>query len=450
MAMEIMLSAEIHPIEDGSCSIAFPLPPSLQHKLPAACEEIHTDSDSGNGDSVMALSDILPGLELSDWEFNEEFSSAASSRRPSAAGGIPLPPPPPPLPSYLSNSSPNITIQTPKPVHSLFRRLSQHEQDTQERAYLYGYNMYDTYFKSHDEAPTDTMQRTCIVCYIEETDFITNSTQRKCCKEFVCQECISTIIHTNIENEGQTFISCPNPSCDGAIEKDEILSHITGKTKEKFDRLRTEAEGSNTKKACPNCSYLTEHQLPKRFRKYKEENVQITCEKCNYVWCFACHAPWHINLSCKEFKKGNKDFKKWTSGRSTRGIANCQKCPLCRVYIQRSTGCDHMTCNRCDTHFCYKCGGRFSGIIGLGDHYDETSVFGCEYNYLSNEPIKRKTIRGSYLGSKLAALTGYPVLFIAGAAVVIVVGAVALPIYGGYRYYKYRKNMKTRYWNRRR
>lgn len=446
MAMEIMLSAEIHPFDlqksDARCSVipqAPPLPASLQCKLPAS-EELHSDSDSdsGHGDSVMA--DILPGLELSDWEFNEEFSSAASSRRQSA-GAIPLPPPLPSLPSYLSNSDPNITVLAPVGlrmpefgssqywIDEHFRQLREHEDN-------------------RDEEEIPTVERTCIVCYTEVLDYETNSSERKCCKEFVCQECISTIVHTNIE-EGQSFISCPNSTCDGVIGKNEILSHIVGTTKEKFERLRAEAEGSNTKRACPNCSFLTEHQLPKRFRRYKEENVQITCQKCQFVWCFACHSPWHKDVSCKEFKKGNLHFRKWTSEKSSKGVANCQKCPLCRVYIQRSTGCDHMTCNRCDTHFCYKCGGRFSGIVGLGDHYDQTSVFGCPYNYLRNEPVKRKTVRGGYLGSKLAALTGYPVLFIAGVAVVVIVGAVALPIYGGYRYHKYRKNMKSRYWNRR-
>lgn len=37
-------------------------------------------------------------------------------------------------------------------------------------------------------------------------------------------------------------------------------------------------------------------------------------------------------------------------------------------------------------------------------------------------------------------LTGYPVLFVAGVGVVLLVGAVALPIYAGYRFYKFKKN----------
>mmetsp|Transcript_5929 Transcript_5929/g.16099 ORF Transcript_5929/g.16099 Transcript_5929/m.16099 type:complete len:175 (-) Transcript_5929:518-1042(-) len=37
---------------------------------------------------------------------------------------------------------------------------------------------------------------------------------------------------------------------------------------------------------------------------------------------------------------------------------NATKCPDCKVPIQRSEGCDHMTCNQCSCYFCYRCGVR--------------------------------------------------------------------------------------------
>eukprot|EP00930_Biecheleria_cincta_P040907 TRINITY_DN28007_c0_g1_i1.p1 TRINITY_DN28007_c0_g1~~TRINITY_DN28007_c0_g1_i1.p1 ORF type:complete len:728 (+),score=117.89 TRINITY_DN28007_c0_g1_i1:114-2297(+) len=33
-----------------------------------------------------------------------------------------------------------------------------------------------------------------------------------------------------------------------------------------------------------------------------------------------------------------------------------QRCPSCHVRVQRSAGCNHMTCTQCRTHFCYRCG----------------------------------------------------------------------------------------------
>jgi len=36
--------------------------------------------------------------------------------------------------------------------------------------------------------------------------------------------------------------------------------------------------------------------------------------------------------------------------------SNAQLCPQCETAIEKSMGCNHMTCTRCKTHFCYLCG----------------------------------------------------------------------------------------------
>lgn len=472
MALQIIISADIHdlgmPEALQELSANIPPPPPLP-KLPAKLQSYDSDSiDSGHVGSMLFIWDALPGVDLSDSEFSEEFSnasdiSAASSRRGSEtlqAVVKPIAPPPPPLPGYLAN-----IIPAPPPLPAYLRNIPQQPSSlpssfTQTvRARRYSLDSLDSYESDydydedeHDDQEIDTLHEelltgTCIVCYEERNDF---KGGRKCCGELVCKQCMEAIARTNI-NEGLVFIKCPNPQCEnGVLGREEILTLIQGPTKDKFVRLRLEVEGDGTKKACPNCSHITEHNLPKRYRRYREEKVRISCTQCQHVWCFSCHAPWHEGLTCKQHRRGNVQFKKWTHERSRAGVANCQRCPLCNVFIQRSTGCDHMTCNRCDTHFCYKCGGRFLEFPGLGDHYRRTSILGCKYNYKANSSSKRFAVRGGYFGAKMAALTGYPILFVAGAVIVVAVGAVALPIYGGYRYYKYRKNLKRRYGRRRR
>ena len=304
-------------------------------------------------------------------------------------------------------------------------------------------------FKS-DNLTTDSNRpkAECIVC-LDQVDQMLHT--RRCCSQVVCQNCTREIVRTAIESEGKAHIPCPNPDCErGAIERDEIIKHVSGDLREKYERFRLQESGERGKKTCPNCCLVTEHRLPSRFKRFRAEDVRIQCEACQFAWCFRCHAPWHQDTTCKQFRRGEKQFKVWTKSKTRTGTANCQKCPLCRVYIQRSTGCDHMTCNRCKTHFCYKCGGLYNGVIGLGDHHTATSIFGCKYNYKVDRPAQRKAVRGGYLGAKLAMLTGYPVLFVAGAAVVVVVGVVALPIYAACKYYKFKKRTNSLYRRRRR
>ena len=37
---------------------------------------------------------------------------------------------------------------------------------------------------------------------------------------------------------------------------------------------------------------------------------------------------------------------------------NTKPCPKCNAPIQKSEGCNKMTCNKCNTFFCYICGAK--------------------------------------------------------------------------------------------
>ena len=415
------------------------------------------DDDSGCGSfAENSFFDDLPGCNVSDSEFRESFavSRASSSRSSWSHDGltiteiavIPEPPPLPPLQFFiprfatapLANDPGDLELEI-MPRRIAFPRNLSFDSDVSS---LFG-TLRRVPRTSGDaesgESYYQTSPGTCIVCYDTDDEFLKLS----CCGEITCQPCLATMIRTRLE-DGLIEFPCPNPECSDPVSRTEALRHLDAEEKARYERLRVNAEGDGTRKTCPHCSHITEHRLPRtrrlgRRRQLREEEVKITCENCRIEWCFQCHAPWHSDMTCKNFMRGNKQFRKWTQG-CQKGIANCQKCPTCRVFIQRSTGCDHMTCNRCSTHFCYKCGGSFVEIPGVGSHYQRMSVFGCRYNYLAEDPVKRKVLRGGYFGAKMAALTGYPILFVGGVVVLVVAGAVALPIYGGYRYYKFKKN----------
>ena len=430
-----------------------PLPPS---SLPVKVQTSPSqDRDSGCG----SLLNVLPGYAVSDDEFSEHFTtgSAFSSRRSSYGTlqiRIPDAPPPPPIQFFvprLVNRPTIIGRGESQRLNALATRRTRFASGSLSSSEESLYSIRTGSDTPTSAAATIRQERSqeasafaddlenelCIVCYDTMRHFRMN-VMRSCCRKNVCSNCMRGIIQTRL-SDGLVHFPCPNPECDVPIGRNEILFHLTTDEKARYERLRVSIEGDGTQKTCPHCCHITEHQLPRRTFRYREDDVRLQCEKCGIEWCFRCHSPWHEGLTCKQFVRGDKQFHKWSRDKPN-GVANCQKCPTCRVYIQRSTGCDHMTCNRCDTHFCYKCGGRFVDLPLLGNHYDTASVFGCRYNYLPDEPVRRKAVRGGYFGAKMVMLTGYPLLFVAGTIVVVVVAAVALPIYGGYRFYKFKKN----------
>ena len=102
---------------------------------------------------------------------------------------------------------------------------------------------------------------------------------------------------------------------------------------------------------------------------------------------------------------------------------NFLKCPLCRVYIQKSSGCYHVICNQCNTSFCYRCGGLYNlDPPGTGGYHRQTSILGYKDIYKENDLVRCMAVRGGYFEAKLAMLTGYRILFLAGLVVVVMAG----------------------------
>ncbi|KPP59274.1 hypothetical protein Z043_122818 [Scleropages formosus] len=154
----------------------------------------------------------------------------------------------------------------------------------------------------------------------------------------------------------------------------------------------------------------------------------VQCSRCQFVWCFKCHAPWHEGIKCKDYRKGDKLLRHWASA-IEHGQRNAQKCPRCKIHIQRTEGCDHMSCTLCNTSFCYRCGEKYRHLRFFGDHSSNLSVFGCKYRYLPEKPHLRRLVRGSVCVSKILVAPLVIVLVGVFGVLAVVVGLVAFPIY---------------------
>ncbi|CAF1442892.1 unnamed protein product [Adineta steineri] len=61
---------------------------------------------------------------------------------------------------------------------------------------------------------------------------------------------------------------------------------------------------------------------------------------------------------------------------------NSKKCPKCHSYIEKISGCDHMTCKKCQHEFCWECFSDYKKIQkdGLNNHMNT-----CSHYRLSNQ-----------------------------------------------------------------
>uniref|UniRef100_A0A4W3I9P8 RBR-type E3 ubiquitin transferase n=1 Tax=Callorhinchus milii TaxID=7868 RepID=A0A4W3I9P8_CALMI len=198
---------------------------------------------------------------------------------------------------------------------------------------------------------------------------------------------------------GRAEIKCPITECSEELGESTVLSNLPRDDIVKYSYFLELSRVDSTTKPCPQCKHFTTFRrkgnIPNPSKS--ESKFKIQCPTCQFVWCFKCHSPWHEGLNCREYRKGDKLLRHWAS-EIEHGQRNAQKCPKCKIHIQRTEGCDHMTCSQCNTNFCYRCGERYRQLRFFGDHTSNLSIFGCKYRYLPDRPHLRRLVRGSVCG----------------------------------------------------
>ncbi|KAM9840617.1 E3 ubiquitin-protein ligase RNF217 [Aulostomus maculatus] len=273
---------------------------------------------------------------------------------------------------------------------------------------------------SLEQAGGETEIQPCRVCLEEKT-----IVPLPCCRKTVCDECLKIYVSSQVR-VAKAFISCPITECSGSLDDALVMSHLANEDVAKYRYFLELSQLDSSTKPCPQCSQFT--SLKKHNPNRSEHKYKIQCSNCQFVWCFKCHAPWHNGLKCRDYRKGDKLLRSWASV-IEHGQRNAQKCPQCKIHIQRTEGCDHMTCTQCNTNFCYRCGERYRHLRFFGDHTSNLSVFGCKYRYLPDKPHLRRLIRGSVCGTKVLIAPVVLLLVVVLGAIAVVIGLVVFPVY---------------------
>lgn len=79
------------------------------------------------------------------------------------------------------------------------------------------------------------------------------------------------------------------------------------------------------------------------------------CEDCSFAFCLVCKASWHGEyFTC--FPRSQFEISVEERASEEYMKLHTQPCPTCDARAQKTHGCNHMICFKCDTHFCYLCG----------------------------------------------------------------------------------------------
>jgi E3 ubiquitin-protein ligase RNF14 len=97
----------------------------------------------------------------------------------------------------------------------------------------------------------------------------------------------------------------------------------------------------------------------KKTKKSRPEDIPMSerlcvCEDCNFAFCSVCKKGWHGELAiCNPRRQNELNEEEKASLEYLK--MHTTACPTCSAPAQKTMGCNHMICLKCNTHFCYLC-----------------------------------------------------------------------------------------------
>lgn len=154
-------------------------------------------------------------------------------------------------------------------------------------------------------------------------------------------------------NDGKLCIvsRCPGFKCP-ILVPDKTFKNLTAS--DVFERhqsylLRSYVEDNRLLRWCPG------QRCTLAVRVFNTSLLSVKC-RCGHSFCFQCAEESHAPVSCKQLSAWNDKCKN-ESETAHWIIANTKKCPKCGVRIEKSQGCNHMTCRSCRFEWCWVCEG---------------------------------------------------------------------------------------------
>ncbi len=111
----------------------------------------------------------------------------------------------------------------------------------------------------------------------------------------------------------------------------------------------------------PSCSFAMECHLTSA-DDLLHTVPSVTC-RCGHTFCFGCPETHHEPIPCLLLRLWRKKCKD-DSETANWLTANTKECPKCFASIEKNGGCNHITCRKCQHHFCWVCLGSWQNHTG--------------------------------------------------------------------------------------
>lgn len=189
------------------------------------------------------------------------------------------------------------------------------------------------------------------------------------CGHVYCQSCMAQQCALHVKEGSLEFLRCPEPDCKEPLDRQMVKSVLSDEQNNRLESVELERTLNHMMDAvyCPRCSTIS----------LEDEDNCAQCSNCFFAFCSLCNESWHPGTKCLSpedklelmrrrmagTKSGDREFRKREA--ELQNLAhiekNCKQCPACGMAIERSEGCNKMTCTSCGVFFCYRCNQQIDG-----------------------------------------------------------------------------------------
>lgn len=153
---------------------------------------------------------------------------------------------------------------------------------------------------------------------------------------------------TQLESDKNT-IYCPRTWCQGAARSKKH------RKPEGFELQ--EAEEDSGSESEYEADEIADGESPKKKtpKPFKTEELLSVCEDCGFAFCSRCQQSWHGEFFHCTPTRDKKELSAEEMASLKFIELHTTPCPTCSCPAQKTMGCNHMICYKCQTHFCYLC-----------------------------------------------------------------------------------------------
>jgi hypothetical protein len=213
--------------------------------------------------------------------------------------------------------------------------------------------------------------RDCVVCGDSKSplDFPINAPTLYCeHPPQTCAECLQTWITSELGTKGCQGLTCSQ--CPQILQYPDVQRSASEDAFTAYENILTRDALSQLPEfvwcLAAGCGAGQLHVQPEGTL-----DAMMECHSCKYVQCLKHKCAWHHGETCRQYDYRSSGQQARDEERATEAMLNdiSKKCPgeNCGWRIQKSDGCDHMTCRRCKHQFCWQCMAPHAEIKRVGN-----------------------------------------------------------------------------------